>query len=105
MGGKPRAKPKLRVFDPAQIRQVQYGRDARSYPCRIVRCLQAQPRFKLKKGDLLLVHAYHLDPGNKYTVVCRISDSYDPQCNVYVEEVELVELQSGMRTKDIGSES
>jgi hypothetical protein len=53
----------------------------------IVRIKEDDFRFKLKKGDVLEVHVYAYDPG-KYTVVRRLSDDYDPECNVYSYQVE-----------------
>lgn len=44
-------------------------------------------RFKLKKGDVLRVIRYDYDP-SKYTVLERVSDGYDPECNVYSYQVK-----------------
>lgn len=46
------------------------------------------PRFNLSKGDLLACVAYPLDA--KVTVLRRISDSYDPECNQYIAAVRFV---------------
>lgn len=47
-------------------------------------------RFNLQKGDWLEVKPYWLDPSDKFTVIRRLRDGYDPSCNVYREQVELV---------------
>lgn len=52
----------------------------------MVRMREDDKRFKLKKNDLLEVTRYWLDP-QKLTVIQRVSDGYDPQCNVYTSQV------------------
>jgi len=47
------------------------------------------PDFGLKAGDILECIPYHLDPQEKLTVVQRVSDGYDPECNVYRSSVRL----------------
>jgi hypothetical protein len=59
---------------------------------RIVRLKKDDERFGLKAGDLLEVEPYWLDP-EKFTVVQRLSDGFDPQCNVYSHEVEPVRMK------------
>jgi len=54
---------------------------------KLVKVKKDDRRFGLKAGDILKVHPYWIDP-SKYTVVCRVSDGYDPECNVYTYEVE-----------------
>lgn len=46
------------------------------------------PRFNLSKGDLLACVNYPLD--GKVTVLRRLSDGYDPECNQYVSAVKFV---------------
>lgn len=53
----------------------------------LVRLKEDDERFKLKRGDVLRVHRYAYDPG-KYTVVERVSDGFDPECNIYSYQVE-----------------
>lgn len=45
-------------------------------------------RFKLKAGDELICVNYPLDA--KVTVLYRLSDGYDPECNQYLSDVEFV---------------
>lgn len=45
--------------------------------------------FGMAAGDLLLCAPYDGDP-EKLTVVCRLSDGFDPECNVYREQVRPV---------------
>lgn len=40
------------------------------------------PRFNMKKGDILEVEEADYDD-EKYVVIKRISDGYDPECAVY----------------------
>lgn len=61
---------------------------ARGRETRKVRLKEDQPRFNLKAGDELIVRPYWLDPDTKFTVEARVSDGYDPCCNVYRDEVE-----------------
>lgn len=44
-------------------------------------------QFGLAAGDVLEVEPYWLDPTDKLTVIRRISDGYDPNCNVYRSQV------------------
>lgn len=53
-----------------------------------VRLKEDDPNFGLKAGDILEVHPYILDPSDKFTVVRRIHDGFDPSCNVYRSQVE-----------------
>ena len=52
-----------------------------------VRLKEDDTRFKMKKGDVLRVIRYAYD-NEKYTVLERVSDGYDPECNVYFSQVE-----------------
>ena len=56
----------------------------------VVRVKKDDPRMKLKAGDILLVKPYWCDPSSKYTVIRRLSDGFDPSCNVYKYEVDFV---------------
>ena len=55
---------------------------------RVVRMKADDPDFKLQKGDLLEVVPYPLDPSDKFTVIRRVADGFDPSCNVYRSQVE-----------------
>lgn len=56
----------------------------------IVRMKDDDTRMGLKKGDVLEVTPYWLDPADKLTVVRRLSDDFDPSCNVYRSQVEVI---------------
>ena len=56
----------------------------------LVKLKKDDDRMKLKKGDLLIVKPYYYDPSSKYTVIKRVGDDFDPRCNVYRYEVEVV---------------
>jgi hypothetical protein len=44
-------------------------------------------RFGLAKGDVLECVPYRYEPDCKLTVVERVSDHFDPSCNVYRHQV------------------
>lgn len=54
----------------------------------IVAMREDDPRFKLAKGDLLLCEKYPYDA--KVTILHRLSDGYDPECNQYIPDVRFV---------------
>lgn len=54
----------------------------------VVRLKEDDPNFNLKKGELLEVEPYCLDPSSKFTVIRRLTDGFDPECNVYRTQVE-----------------
>lgn len=56
----------------------------------VVRLLEDDPQFDLAAGDELLVMSYPYDA--KVTVIRRISDGFDPQCNQYLRSVEYVRV-------------
>lgn len=43
--------------------------------------------FGLRAGDVLRVKPYWLDPSEKWTVIERVRDGFDPRCNVYRSQV------------------
>ena len=59
------------------------------------------PEFGLAAGDILECFPYRYDPGSQYnpegklTVVQRVSDGFDPECNVYWIQVETLGLLGG----------
>ena len=56
----------------------------------VVRLKQDDPRFGLAAGDELLVQKYPYDA--KVSVIHRIGDGYDPECNQYLCDVEYVRV-------------
>lgn len=56
----------------------------------VVRLLADDPRFGLNAGDELLVQKYPWDA--KVTVLRRVSDGFDPECNQYLSAVEYVRV-------------
>lgn len=67
----------------------------------IVRMKQDDERMSLRKGDVLEVVPYPLDPAEKFTVLRRLSDDFDPECNVYRHQVEVIQSRSdaGKKTR------
>jgi len=59
----------------------------------IVRLKEDDERFKMKKGDVLEVRPYQYDPHEKLTVIRRLSDDFDPCCNVYRSDVEVLKVK------------
>lgn len=47
-------------------------------------------KFMLFAGDILAVVIYGLDPREKFTVIQRVSDRHDPECNVYRSQVDII---------------
>jgi len=57
----------------------------------LARVKKDDPRFGLMAGDILEITYCDWDPGEKWTVIRRVSDGFDPQCNIYKSEVEILE--------------
>ena len=57
----------------------------------LYRLLADDPRFGMSEGDVLECEPYWLDPSEKLTVLRRLSDGFDPCCNVYRHQVERVQ--------------
>lgn len=58
--------------------------------------LQEDPRFKLSAGDRLLCVKYPYDA--KVTVLRRLSDGFDPECNQYLQSVKFIGFQRDLVT-------
>ena len=55
-----------------------------------IKILKDIPHLDIKKGEVYEAKAYWLDPSSKYTLIGRVPDGFDPSCNVYRSEVEIV---------------
>lgn len=53
-----------------------------------VRILETNERLGIKKGEIYKAVRYWLDPTEKVTLLKRIPDGYNPECNQYIEEIE-----------------
>lgn len=51
-----------------------------------VKLLNDDLRFGLKKGDICTAQRYRYDP-DKYSILSRESDGFDPECNQYKEDL------------------
>jgi hypothetical protein len=51
--------------------------------------IEDDPEFGMAKGDILACIPYDMDP-EKLTVAFRVSDRFDPSCNVYRSQVRAV---------------
>lgn len=65
----------------------------------IVRFKENDPRFKIKKGDVFFAKPYWLDPGDKVTLIKRLSDDFDPCCNAYRCQIEIFSINTGEWSK------
>lgn len=54
---------------------------------RLIENLVNDRRLGLKAGEVYEAALYTLDPG-KVTLLARIPDGYDPQCNQYVKNIK-----------------
>lgn len=79
--------------------RLQVARDVWREGQWAVRMKRDDPRFGLDAGDLLLVTRYWLDP-NKVTVIRRVSDGFDPECNQYSRDVEFVSFDTNKTGED-----
>ena len=59
-------------------------------PSVIVEALEDMPRHKIAKGDQFTSHPYVMDPSDKWTLVARVSDGWNPECNAYRSEVKVI---------------
>jgi hypothetical protein len=85
---------------PAHSLRRGQRRTAQHQPRRYV-LNDADPRFGLVAGDVLVCEPYRFDPG-KGTVLYRESDRYDPGCNVYWSQVTAVPGRAGLAPEPAG---
>lgn len=55
-----------------------------------VEILETEPEFNLVKGEVYKAIPYWLDPIDKFTLVRRIPDGFNPNCNVYKQQVKVL---------------
>lgn len=53
----------------------------------VYRLIEDDPRMGLTVGDVLVCIDCDYDP-DKVTVIRRLSDGYDPECTVYLSDVD-----------------
>lgn len=56
-----------------------------------VRVKETDERLGVKKDEVYLAKSYWLDPQSKVTLIRRCPDGYDPSCNLYRHEIEVVQ--------------
>jgi hypothetical protein len=56
----------------------------------LVEILETDVRLGIKQGEVYWAQPYWLDPSDKWTLLERVPDGYDPRCNVYRSEVRRV---------------
>lgn len=55
-----------------------------------VRIKKADKRLGTKAGEVYEAARYWLDPMSKVTLIARVPDGYDPSCNEYIYNVEII---------------
>ena len=55
-----------------------------------VKVLKTDNGLGIKAGEIYESEPYRLDPSEKVTLLSRIPDGYDPMCNQYREEIEIL---------------
>lgn len=82
--GKPRHR-----HSPHQARwgRLRWDRLRREF---VVRILKTDERLGVKEGEEYAAVTYPFDPGAKVSLLRRIPDGYDPQCNQYWNDAEFV---------------
>jgi hypothetical protein len=56
----------------------------------IVEASADEPRFSIKAGDRFEAYPYVMDPTDKWVLVRRVSDGYEPHCTAYRSQVKIV---------------
>lgn len=49
--------------------------------------LETDENLGIEKGEIYSAKRYRFDPMEKYTLIEREPDGYDPECNQYIDEV------------------
>ena len=49
--------------------------------------LTTDKRLGVKAGEIYEAKRYQYDPHEKYSLIARIPDGYDPSCNQYIDGV------------------
>lgn len=57
----------------------------------VVEVLTNDDRLGVKAGEQYRAISYWLEPGAKVSLLGRIPDGYDPECNQYVHDVNFIE--------------
>lgn len=55
----------------------------------IVRIIKSDLRLRVKEGEIYYAQVYRFDPA-KITLLKRIPDGHDPECNQYRDEVQIL---------------
>jgi hypothetical protein len=56
----------------------------------LVEILKDDKRLGVKRGEVYWAEPYSLDPSEKWTLLERVPDGYQPHCNLYRSEVRRV---------------
>ena len=56
----------------------------------VVRIVHDDPRLGLTAGEDFAAIPYRLDPGSKVTLLRRLSDGWNPQCNAYNRDIQFI---------------
>ena len=58
-----------------------------------VRLKESCKRLGIKKGEVYEAVRYALDPMSKVSLLKRVPDGFDPECNAYISEVEILPVR------------
>lgn len=66
----------------------------------VVEIIADDPRLGLLKGERYRAAPYSLDPGSKVTLLSRVGDGHDPECNQYLHQFAFVDWARPDRTHE-----
>ena len=55
-----------------------------------VEILETQERLGIRAGEIYEATPYWLDPQEKVTLLSRVPDGFDPECNQYIDQVRVI---------------
>jgi hypothetical protein len=56
----------------------------------LVKVNKTDKRLKVKKDEIYAAQRYLLDPAEKCTLLHRLPDGYNPMCNQYFTDIEVL---------------
>lgn len=59
----------------------------------IVEVNEDDPHLDLAAGERYAANRYWLDPGAKVTLLRRVTDGYEPNCNLYLHQGRFIEWE------------
>ena len=68
-----------------------------------IKILKTNDRLGVVAGEIYTAKRYHMDPTEKYDLLGRESDDYDPECTQYISEVATWIQGQWMTVDDFGT--